>query len=449
MNYRHVVFIFICGIFFMCHTVHADVIVNEIAWMGTATSANDEWIELFNSGTSAVTVDGWTLKASDGSPSINLTGSISAGGYMLLERTDDNTIPAITAGVIYSGAMSNTGENFSLKNNTEQVIDTVNMTSGWTAGNATTKETMQRKGSTWITGAPTPSAANVTVNNDPNDEDPPDDETNSAIDEEEAKIFIRADSVYSAQMIIPEIIIQKNPAVFDSTVKKDGKGLVSLGGRFEWTMGDGGSYIFDRSTSFNYIYHYPGTYVVILRYYSDSFKEEPNTIHKQTITVIPASVSVSINHTNGLITLSNQSTNELNIGNWDLKSSNQSFRFPVDTVIPKDGSVLIPFQIHKLSNWSQSPSLFTSDGYNTSEQKTKSITYSSTPTIQPIAQPEPIEESLFSSAEAAQVIEPSVKGNFRNMLWIAIFMIILLIANIVFVIVGKRIENAESVVNNA
>jgi len=156
MNYQHAFFIFLFGIFSIPHFVYADVIINEIAWMGTTTSVNDEWIELVNNGTSSVTIDGWALKASDGSPTINLTGSISAGGYMLLERTDDDTVPNITAGVIYSGAMSNTGENFSLKNNIEQVIDTVNMTSGWISGNTTTKETMQRKGSGWITGMPTP-----------------------------------------------------------------------------------------------------------------------------------------------------------------------------------------------------------------------------------------------------------------------------------------------------
>ena len=165
MNYRHVVFICLLGIFSNWNTVSANIVINEIAWMGTTASTNDEWVELFNNGTSAVTIDGWTLQANDGSPSINLTGSISAGGYMLLERTDDNTVPTIAAGVIYSGAMSNSGENLSLKNNTEQIINSVDMSSGWVAGDATTKETMQLKGTGWVTGAPTPGTINVTTDN--------------------------------------------------------------------------------------------------------------------------------------------------------------------------------------------------------------------------------------------------------------------------------------------
>jgi hypothetical protein len=57
--------------------------------MGTASSANDEWIELYNNGTSSVSLEGWAISATDGSPNINLTGSINAGSYYLCERTDD------------------------------------------------------------------------------------------------------------------------------------------------------------------------------------------------------------------------------------------------------------------------------------------------------------------------------------------------------------------------
>src|SRR5687768_7277490 len=67
------------------------VVVNEIAWMGTSTSTADEWIELFNNTPSAINLAGWSLTAADGTPSIALSGSIPAGGFFLLERTDDTT----------------------------------------------------------------------------------------------------------------------------------------------------------------------------------------------------------------------------------------------------------------------------------------------------------------------------------------------------------------------
>lgn len=444
MNYLHVVFICLLGLFFTTSTVSANIVINEIAWMGTATSANDEWIELYNNGTSAVTIDGWTLQASDGSPLINLSGSISAGGYMLLERTDDSTIPTIAAGVIYSGAMSNSGENLSLKNNTEQVINSIDMSLGWAAGNATTKETMQLKGTGWITGSPTPGTINITTDSS-NDTPVIEDENEDLVNNDEQKIYIRQDSLYSAQMVLPEIIIQENNTKFDSLVKKD-KGLISLGGRFEWTMGDGGSFTFDRSTAFDYTYHYPGNYVVILRYYSDSFKEKPDTIHKQTISVIPASVSLVIDHLDGMITIANTSTNDLNIGNWKLLSINNSFTFPPDTIIKNEGVLKVPFQIHKIENWTRSPDFFTETGYKISSVKNITQPHSVVLTNQVTTEINEVEE-LYKPFESEQVVVPSKLNNSGNILWIILFICLLILANILFILVGKRFQESETVAN--
>jgi 5-methylthioadenosine/S-adenosylhomocysteine deaminase len=117
------------------------VAINEIAWMGTLTSANDEWIELHNNTTSAISLSGWTLMAADGTPSIILSGTIPAGGYLLLERTDDNTVPGITADQIYTGALGNAGEILSLRDSVNALQDRVD---AWYAGNSSTRETMQR-----------------------------------------------------------------------------------------------------------------------------------------------------------------------------------------------------------------------------------------------------------------------------------------------------------------
>jgi hypothetical protein len=58
-----------------------DVVVNEVAWGGTAAGSSDEWIELKNNTTSAINLNGWVLRSStDNSPSILLTGTIAPGG---------------------------------------------------------------------------------------------------------------------------------------------------------------------------------------------------------------------------------------------------------------------------------------------------------------------------------------------------------------------------------
>jgi len=124
--------------------VSAQVLINEIAWMGTTVSATYEWLELYNSAGQPVNLQGWVLKAADGTPLINLSGEIAAGGYFLLERTDDQTVPAITADQIFSGAIGNTGEDFQLFDAGSNLIDEASFASGWPGGDNTTKQTLER-----------------------------------------------------------------------------------------------------------------------------------------------------------------------------------------------------------------------------------------------------------------------------------------------------------------
>ncbi len=122
-----------------------DVVISEIAWMGTTNSHTDEWIELYNNTDSNINLNGWTLNSTDGTPSISLSGTILAKSYFLLERTDDNSVPNITADSIYSGALANKGEILQLKDSSGVLIDRVD---AWHAGNNSTKATMERKDKT-------------------------------------------------------------------------------------------------------------------------------------------------------------------------------------------------------------------------------------------------------------------------------------------------------------
>jgi len=112
------------------------VVINEVAWGGTAFSSNDEWIELYNPNSFPVNLAGWKLSSTDGSPTINLTGSIPAGGYFLLERTDETTVSDINADQPpYTGGLNDTGETLLLKDPNDNLVDSANGNGGvWPAG---------------------------------------------------------------------------------------------------------------------------------------------------------------------------------------------------------------------------------------------------------------------------------------------------------------------------
>ena len=149
---------FLFGGFFVfaCYTENAysasdkDVVINEIAWMGTTTSTYDEWIELYNNTGSDIDLTNWTLKALDGAPEITLTGTISANSYFLLERTDDTSVPSVDANQIYAGTLGNSGENLELRDSDNNLIDSVNCSDDWFAGDnsdSDNRKTMERKNS--------------------------------------------------------------------------------------------------------------------------------------------------------------------------------------------------------------------------------------------------------------------------------------------------------------
>ncbi len=147
----------------MPSAVFASVVINEVAWMGTPQAANDEWIELKNTGSENISLKGWMLTASDGTPLIKLTGTSTAGGFFLLERTNDDSVAGVVADQIYTGALSNSGEDLTLKDALGVAVDIVKAAAGWPAGDNDTKKTMQRSGTQWITAQGTPRAQNAIV----------------------------------------------------------------------------------------------------------------------------------------------------------------------------------------------------------------------------------------------------------------------------------------------
>jgi hypothetical protein len=111
------------------------VTINEVAWSGTISSSDDEWMELYNTTGSPINLAGWRLIAADGEPAINLSGTIPAFGFFLLERTSDCDVSTETANIIYTGALENEGETLQLLAPTNQIVDTANGNGGpWPAG---------------------------------------------------------------------------------------------------------------------------------------------------------------------------------------------------------------------------------------------------------------------------------------------------------------------------
>ncbi len=157
-------------------TSYRSVIINEVAWGGTAASPNDEWLELYNPSSASINITGWSLLSASGSLDITLSGTISAGGYFLLEREDNSTVSDVNADQIYTGGslnlLSDNGEVLTLRDSMGHFIDTANNNGGpWPKGsNSGNHGTMERVGtstesdSTWVTNLGNPKNGKDTNN---------------------------------------------------------------------------------------------------------------------------------------------------------------------------------------------------------------------------------------------------------------------------------------------
>ena len=127
----------------------AQVIINEIAWMGTPVEGVDtkqywryEWVELYNSTNESVSVNGWILQAADFQ--IPLEGTIPAQEYFLVGAS--SKIPNVDVNYAsLAGKFGNAGQRVLLKDATGIIIDEVDARGGWQAGDNTEKLTMEKR----------------------------------------------------------------------------------------------------------------------------------------------------------------------------------------------------------------------------------------------------------------------------------------------------------------
>lgn len=322
---------------FCCIPVLAEaaVTISEIAWMGSAASANHEWIELYNSGV-ATDVTGWTL--TDGmNLSIPLTGVIESGKYVVLERTSDESVSG-TAFLIYTGALVNTGATLTLKRADDTIEDQVAGGENWQSigGDNVTKETAQYTTAGWVTGAPTAAGANSGT---ANEEETEEEENNELKEQTETTSTTKSSSASeTVRLVLTDALLALNinaqkkgyvhqPIEFEVFPSGVGKTIIdSLA--YSWNFGDGGVTFGSNPT---HTFAYPGTYIVTV--YGEYKRQEQLARHE--ITILPVALSVTKN-IYGDVQINNDSPYEIDVSGYVVKGEG-SWRFP-------DYSIILPKQ---------------------------------------------------------------------------------------------------------
>lgn len=320
----------------------AAVVINEIAWMGSSASASDEWIELANSESSPISLSGWKLTSSTGSPTITLHGSIAAGGYYLLERTSDGSVPSIAADELYAGALANSGATLTLADANGATVDTVVGGTDWKniGGNNARKETAQRFENGWKTAPATPRANNV----------PASDLAPKASPSASADTPVKTSSGSSTYVPPPSSLLLEvtatAPAVAEAPTHFSARVFVKKGGATDpnatvhWSFGDGSAL---EGREVEKVYRYPGTYLV----QAQASDGDARATEELTVVVRPLKMHIASVSAEG-ITIINENDVRADLSGWRLVSGTGFFRIPEGTILLPGVQILFPSAITNL-----------------------------------------------------------------------------------------------------
>lgn len=338
---------------------HAAVVINEVAWMGSSSNANAEWIELHNTDTSSVTLAGWKLVSSSGSPSITLTGIIEAGGYYLLERTSDDSVPGVTADQApYSGALSNSGVTLTLTNASGEEQDSVVGGTDWKniGGDNTSKKTAQRMSTGWITGTGTPRALNEEGTT-------PADGTGTVIDDPSVSVGGTPIVItHSATTALPNLrieagasrIITAGASVPFRAVVYDTAGAQHSGAKVSWSFGDGAS---ETGSSVTHTFALAGTYLVTVHATSGGAEVTTALLVRAEDSTIRI---VGVDKRG--VTLENAGTVIADLSEWKLKDEAVQFVFPEFTALMPNMPVTFTPGVTGIASSSMNVALLYPDG---------------------------------------------------------------------------------------
>ncbi len=131
--------------------------------MGTKASPDDEWIELYNPNSEPVEILDWKMlfypsvsaepRITTFAPILDVaTPTVDAFGYFLLERTDDTTISDIEADYVFKlqYGLNDDGGILELRDKNSNLIDRVDCSEGWCAGDKENRASMERYGDAWV-----------------------------------------------------------------------------------------------------------------------------------------------------------------------------------------------------------------------------------------------------------------------------------------------------------
>jgi hypothetical protein len=164
--------------------------------------------------------------------------------------------------------------------------------------------------------------------------------------------------VYSTHYVQEDVSTYVEPTSFEVSAGRDRLGYVGLPLSFDakykksadlknktpkvtWSFGDGSSSTDEKVI---HLYKYPGEYNVVLNASVGSYK----SISRTKIKILVPNLSLAV-LSDGAVEISNSNKDEINLYGWKLQSGNQTYTFPLDTIISGNKNIIFPTEYLEIS----------------------------------------------------------------------------------------------------
>lgn len=337
------------SIVFLPILAHADVYINEIMYDLSGSDTGREWVEIYNSGPSAVDVSSWKFQESSSASNHALsqvqgTTNISAGGFAVIVNDSSKFLldwPSFSGNLLKASfsSFNNAGSTFIIKDGSVNIIDQVTYSSS--QGSNGDGNTLQKTSNGWISAVPTPGLVNSFSSTSVSDA------TTTATSGQTVNTTTFSSSEASAYSS-PVSISESRPQIaFEVSAGRDR--LASVGVpilfkalptrmqnvseqavTYEWSFGDGTTAV---GAVVKHAYRFVGNYEVVL----NAGASDLSSVSMANVKVILPEIVLA--KVPGGVEVSNRSSYELNLEGWTLFDGKMNFVFPRDTLIKSGNKI--------------------------------------------------------------------------------------------------------------
>lgn len=323
---------------------HAAVNITEIMYDLSGADTGREWIEITNTGDSAVDVNGYKFFEANVNHTLTLIagdGILQSGGSAVI--ADDSVKFKIDwpsySGILFdsSFSLSNVGESIALKDSALVLLDSVSYDPS--LGAAGDGATLQWNGSVFTSAAPTPGAYAGGSDSSSDTSSPATSATTTPSSGGSPAEYLPIPALRilagGARTVSAGADTPFTAVVYDDRGNKRDDAVVV------WTFGDG---MRRTGASVFHSYYSPGEYVAVVR---ASTSDGGDASSEMVVTAKDANIKIVSVSPRG-ISLINRDTRTLDLSLWRLSTNGTEFKIPENTQILAGRTILLPSQIIQL-----------------------------------------------------------------------------------------------------